>query len=186
MILSLPRGAIVATIALAAAMMLVSLAALPAPAEAVCKGKAAEPESISAGRAEHAVYCLLNRERAKRNLPRLDRHKQLDGPSRAHSDYMVEHRCFDHDCPGEPDLAERLRGYLSKSGRAWGENIAWGGGRLGSPSSIVRSWMASDGHRANILSRQYEHIGVGVVWGNPEGDDILSATYTTDFGARGD
>jgi uncharacterized protein YkwD len=161
------------------------LLAPPGSAAAGCKGKAAEPESVSVGRAEQAVFCLLNRERAERDLPRLERHKQLDGPAREHSRYMVEHRCFEHECAGEPDLAERIRDYLSRDGQTWGENIAWGGGILGSPRSVVRSWMASKGHRSNILSRQYEHIGVGVVWGSPVGGDFPAGTYTTDFGARG-
>jgi uncharacterized protein YkwD len=177
------RAAIALVVAVAAAA---AVSAPPSPAQAACKGKAAEPESISVSRAERAVFCLLNRQRARRDIPRLDRHKQLDGPSRAHSRYMVAHRCFDHECPGEPDLAERLDAYLSRDGRTWGENIAWGGGELGSPRTIVRSWMKSEGHRSNILSREYEHIGVGVVWGSPEGDDFPAATYTTDFGARGD
>lgn len=163
-----------------------TLAAAPSTAGATCKGKSAEPGSISADRAEEAVFCLLNRQRAKRGVPRLDRHKQLDAPSREHSRYMVEHRCFDHECPGELALSARIRGYLSKDGRAWGENIAWGGGALGSPRSIVHSWMGSEGHRRNILSRQYEHVGVGVVWGSPQGGNYPAGTYTTDFGARGD
>jgi uncharacterized protein YkwD len=169
----------------AAALVAAVTAAAPPRAHAVCKGKDAAPESISAARAEQAVFCLLNRQRAKRDLPRLRRHDQLDRPSRRHSRYMVEHRCFDHQCPGEPDLEERIRRYLSKGGRAWGENIAWGGGGLGSPRAVVRSWMGSEGHRENILSRQYEHVGVGVVWGSPQGDGYPAATYTTDFGARG-
>jgi uncharacterized protein YkwD len=167
------------------ALAAVVLIGQPAPAHAVCKGKDAAPESISAARAEQAVFCLLNRQRARRDLPRLQRHDQLDGPSRQHSRYMVEHRCFDHQCPGEPDLEERIRRYLSKDGRAWGENIAWGGGSLASPRAVVRSWMGSEGHRENILSRQYEHVGVGAVWGSPQGGDYPAATYTTDFGARG-
>jgi uncharacterized protein YkwD len=167
------------------ATTLLLLTGSPAPAHAACKGKAAPPETISAHRAEDAVFCLLNRERAKRELPRLGRHKQLDGPAREHSRYMVDHGCFEHDCPGEPDLADRLRRYLSKGGRTWGENIASGGGEAGSPRSIVRSWMGSKGHRANILSSQYEHIGIGVVWGSPQDWDFPAGTYTTDFGARG-
>jgi len=178
-----PAGLAVCAAGCAAALLL--LVGHPAPASAACKGKSAIPESVSAGAAEQAVFCLLNGERAKRDLPRLARHTQLDKPSHRHSRYMVEHRCFDHKCPGEPDLAERLRGYLSKGGQAWGENIAWGGGEAGSPQSIVRSWMRSDGHRGNILSRQYEHIGIGVVWGSPKGGRFPAGTYTTDFGARG-
>jgi uncharacterized protein YkwD len=179
---SIPIG--VAALAAALSVFVVDLGH-PDSAYATCKGKSAEPESIPAARAEQAVFCLLNRQRAKRDFPRLGRHRRLDGPSREHSLYMVENRCFDHDCPGEPTLEDRIRRYLSKDGRAWGENIAWGPGESGSPRSVVRSWMSSEGHRSNILSRQYEHIGVGVVWGNPEGGDYPSATYTTDFGARG-
>jgi uncharacterized protein YkwD len=157
----------------------------PESAHAACKGRSAVPESISAARAEQAVLCLLNRQRTKRDVPRLDRHKRLDGPAREHSRYMVDHECFDHECPGEPPLEDRISRYLSRGGRAWGENIAFGGGEGGSPRSVVRMWMKSEGHRSNILDRQYEHIGIGVVWGNPVGGDFPSATYTTDFGARG-
>jgi len=40
-----------------------------------------------------------------------------------------------------------------------GENIAAG---QGSPEEAVRSWMNSSGHRANILSTRFSHMGVGV------------------------
>jgi uncharacterized protein YkwD len=173
-------------VAIAAASALLALGlGHPESAYAACKGKAAVPESISAVRAEQAVFCLLNRQRMKRDIPRLDRHKRLDGPAREHSRYMVDHECFDHDCPGEPPLEDRISRYLSREGRAWGENIAFGVGEGGAPRSVVRRWMKSKGHRINILDRQYEHIGIGVAWGNPVGGDFPSATYTTDFGARG-
>ena len=41
-----------------------------------------------------------------------------------------------------------------------GENIAWG---QGSPESVMRSWMNSSDHRANILSARFTTIGVGCV-----------------------
>ena len=31
------------------------------------------------------------------------------------------------------------------------------------PRSVVRAWMHSSGHRANILTRTFRHIGVGVI-----------------------
>ena len=50
-----------------------------------------------------------------------------------------------------------LRGY------GWmGENIAKG---YRSPAAVVRGWMHSKGHRANILSRRFTHLGVGVCRG---------------------
>ncbi len=101
---------------------------------------------------------------------------------------MQGHDCFSHQCPREPDLESRLRrsGYLNGAGSyGIGENIAWGGGDRGSPRGIVRSWMRSSGHRANILDRDFEHIGVGVVWGSPSNRRADAGLYTADFGYRG-
>ena len=39
-----------------------------------------------------------------------------------------------------------------------GENVAYG---YPSGTSVVRAWMASDGHRANILNRRYRSMGIG-------------------------
>jgi uncharacterized protein YkwD len=44
--------------------------------------------------------------------------------------------------------------------RAWGENIAEG---FGSSVSVFNAWMASPGHRANILSTNYTQMGIGRV-----------------------
>jgi uncharacterized protein YkwD len=40
---------------------------------------------------------------------------------------------------------------------AWGENVAMG---YLTPRAVMRAWMNSPGHRANILSRSFRHIGV--------------------------
>ena len=42
--------------------------------------------------------------------------------------------------------------------------------------------MNSPGHRANILSRSFRHIGIGIASGTPVGTG--GGTYTTDFGRR--
>jgi uncharacterized protein YkwD len=47
----------------------------------------------------------------------------------------------------------------------------------------VASWMASPGHRANILKRRFHVIGIGVVDGVPVAGGGAGATYTTDFGS---
>ncbi len=43
-----------------------------------------------------------------------------------------------------------------------GENIAWGTLWLATPKAIVAGWMASPGHRANILDATFKDTGVGV------------------------
>ena len=162
--------------------------AAPAPADAKkCSHQKASPGSVSAGRAERSVFCLLNRQRAKRDVPKLKRHRNLNRPSKAHSELMVRAKCFDHACPGEDDLGDRLIDYIAGAdgGYGYGENIAWGSGEFGSPRKIVRSWMKSEGHRRNILNRRFEHIGIGIVWGSPDpGVKGDAGTYTTDFGYR--
>ena len=42
--------------------------------------------------------------------------------------------------------------------RGCGENIAYG---QRSPEDVMKGWMNSDGHRANILKKEFTHIGVG-------------------------
>jgi uncharacterized protein YkwD len=68
-----------------------------------------------------------------------------------------------------------------RSGWALGENLAWGTGSLATPRSIMKAWMDSPGHRANVVKRAYREIGIGVVTGVPSDRDS-GATYTTDFG----
>jgi uncharacterized protein YkwD len=46
--------------------------------------------------------------------------------------------------------------------RTAGENIAMG---QRTPEEVVKAWMDSPGHRANILNNTYTHIGVGYVEG---------------------
>jgi uncharacterized protein YkwD len=175
----------------AAAVLLLALAAPdPAQAGSKCRAKTALPESVSTAKAENSVLCLLNKERSKRGLPKLERQGELDRASFDHSQLMVNSGCFAHDCPGEPNLFQRLvsAGYLTGLGNllrwGYGENIAWGSGELGTPKSIVKAWMNSEGHRENILNRDFEQIGVGLVWGSPAGGSLAAATYTTDFGYR--
>ncbi|MBK5117578.1 MAG: hypothetical protein JJE23_11745, partial [Thermoleophilia bacterium] len=64
-----------------------------------------------------------------------------------------------------------------------GENIAYGFGSQSSPKLIVKAWMKSSGHRANILNRSFEHIGIGIKPGVPTSGSH-GATYTTTFGYR--
>lgn len=70
---------------------------------------------------------------------------------------MVQDNFFSHDVPGGLTYEQRMAAAGYKE-RNHGENIAYGQ-RI--PSYTVADWMKSRGHRANILDRQYEKIGVG-------------------------
>jgi uncharacterized protein YkwD len=77
-------------------------------------------------------------------------------------------------------------GYLGEGLSRWayGENIAWGMRAGGTPRAILSAWMNSPGHRANILSRDFEHIGIGFDDGTPQSKRDPGGIYTTDFGLR--
>ena len=172
-----PRRALIAVLTAA----VLTLAA-PATASACPSGG----DELSAGsvRASEAVtLCLINRERTTRGLRALRRNKRLDLASRRHARSMAARNFFAHgNFVGRIRSANYLRG-----ARGWrlGENIAWGSGVLGTPGEIVDAWMNSSGHRANILSRGFREIGVGIAYGTPNGSYGDGGTYVTDFGTRG-
>jgi uncharacterized protein YkwD len=54
-----------------------------------------------------------------------------------------------------------------------GENVAYG---YGSGAAVVRAWMNSAGHRANILNRHYRGMGIGA-WRSADGTWYVSQVF---------
>jgi uncharacterized protein YkwD len=171
---------------------LASLAALAAPAsahasaqDAACPGADAVPTAATIAQASQATLCLLNDERTAAGLHPVAETPGLTQPSAAYSARMVAEGFFAHESPDGSTLVDRLTAarYIAPDGD-WtvGENIAWGQGDLATPRNIVIAWMNSPGHRHNILTGEFDEIGIGIALGTP-GDASWGATYTTDFGA---
>jgi uncharacterized protein YkwD len=131
-----------------------------------------------------AILCLHNQIRASRGLPALRENARLRRAAVGHSSDMVSRGFFDHTAPGGSTMVDRIMAtrYVSPNvGWSLGENLAWGTGSLATPREIMKAWMNSPGHRANIVKRSYREVGIGVVTGTPSaGPD--GATYTADFG----
>ncbi|NBV49973.1 CAP domain-containing protein [bacterium] len=106
------------------------------------------PQGVELSDIEREVIQLTNQERMKRGLPALVVSGPLLNLSRQKSTNMARTKNLSHS------VAPRPPG---------GENIAW---NQANAKEVVRSWMNSDGHRANILSRRYSTIGVGMALGN--------------------
>jgi uncharacterized protein YkwD len=172
-------------VALAAALTLSSAAAPAASAAGACDGAGASTESAGKRALVHATLCVLNAERARRDLRPLRLNRRLAAAARGHSRAMAERHFFSHTSLNGASFVDRIRatGYLSGA-RSWsiGENIAYGSGSRSTPRSIGRAWMNSPPHRANILSGSFRSIGIGIASGTPVGGG--GATYTTDFGRR--
>ena len=120
--------------------------------------------------ARAATLCLLNAKRRRFRLAPFRSNPRLLRAAEEHSRSMVQRGYFSHVEPGGVGLVDRLlkSGYLLRVTR-WtvGENIGFGRGSASTPRAMVRAWMASTGHRANILNGAYDEIGLGVVRGVP-------------------
>ncbi|MDP9377531.1 MAG: CAP domain-containing protein [Actinomycetota bacterium] len=178
--------------AFAVALAFLLLTALPASAASnfaapTCEDVGLEPTAQNLSRIRTATVCLLNNERTSRGLKALSRNVRLGRAARRHADDMVASRYFAHSSKDGSEFSSRIKrtGYMS-SANGWmvGENLAWGTGSAGTPEAIVRAWMNSHGHRANILNGRYVEIGISVVAGNPNNGGA-GGTYVTEFGSRG-
>jgi uncharacterized protein YkwD len=137
--------------------------------------------------ARRSLLCLLNAERRAKHLPALRVNRRLLEAAERHSHSMVKRRFFSHVEPGGSSMVDRVRasGYL-RTARSWsiGENIGYGATRASSPAEMTRAWMASSPHRANILTRKFREVGLGIVSGTPARGGPAGGTYTTEFGHR--
>src|SRR5438132_14356473 len=108
------------------------------------------------------VLELTNAERQKAGLAPLAFNAELGAAAQRYSQVLATSGCFEHTCGPVPNFADRdaQAGYTGWN--AIGENIA-----AGYPTSeaVVSGWMASPGHRANILSSRFTEIGIGLVSG---------------------
>jgi uncharacterized protein YkwD len=170
--------------ALAAALAVAAIHA-PAAQAAPCAGADKDPAAMTVKQVRAATTCLLNVERRKRGRSPLRHNAGLALAGQRHARDMVSRRYFAHVSRAGTQFSERIRrtGYLRGAGRAvLGENLAWGGGRLATPRQVVRSWMKSAGHRANILQRRFDEVGIGVVRSLPVRGLSRGATYAAEFG----
>ncbi|MBA2811060.1 TerD family protein [Streptomyces sp. KM273126] len=111
------------------------------------------------------VIALTNAERVSAGLRPLADDPLLASAAQAHSADMVARAFYSHTCPdgGEPWHRAATAG---STRRTIGENIACG---QRSPAEVVRGWMDSPGHRANVLKPGFTHIGIGFVGGGAAG-----------------
>lgn len=108
---------------------------------------------------EEAVVKLVNAERAKEDLPALKVDWELARVAKHKSQDMKDKNYFSHTSPTYGSPFTMIQNYGIQY-RSAGENIAKG---QKTPEQVVNAWMNSSGHRANILNKNYTHIGVGFV-----------------------
>lgn len=107
---------------------------------------------------EKEMFQLLNKERTSRGIPSLTFDVDLRSVGRAHCEDMFRRGYFSHYTPEGLSPFDRMKnaGIIYTSA---GENLAY------APDVITahQGLMNSPGHRANILSRDFGKVGIGVI-----------------------
>ncbi|MBM7517837.1 CAP domain-containing protein [Nocardioides nitrophenolicus] len=124
---------------------------------------------------EDRVVTLVNKRRARAGCRPLRSNERLRTSARTHSVGMAQYRTMTHYLPGEAGLGDRITFAGYRGWRQVAENVATG---FPTPRAVMQAWMASAGHRANILDCRLRHLGVGVV---VQGDRVW---WTQDFARR--
>ena len=131
-----------------------------APPGALTAGTAMAQGTADPETAERELVDLVNRDRARAGLPVLVADARLTAIARAHSQDMADHDFVGHVSPRTGTAMDRVRRaglrpelVLENVGRAYGAAEAESG------------FLASPGHRGNLLDPQARRLGVGVVFG---------------------
>lgn len=117
------------------------------------------------------VVKLVNEERVKAGLNTLVVDPSVEAAALVRAKETVT--SFSHTRPDGSSFSTALTENGVKF-RGSGENIAWG---QKTPEEVMKGWMNSPGHRANILNEKFTTIGVGY-YQNTAGTNYWTQLFT--------
>lgn len=133
-----------------------------------------EAQGVCGDDYESLLFRLANCERRSRGLDELSCDRRLVWSGRAHSRDMIERDYFSHIDQQGRTPGQRLQARGLQFQRT-GENLA-----LAPTMALLhRGWMESQGHRESILSRDFSHMGVGVI--RSDLGYVSTALFSRDF-----
>jgi uncharacterized protein YkwD len=114
---------------------------------------------VSEAKLQGDIAYLTNKQRALHGCKPVRVEARLTVAARAHSTYMARTGTFSHTGSGGSSFAYRIR--VAHYPRPLAENIAFG---YRSGLDVMKAWLASPGHRANLLNCSATTLGVGAVY----------------------
>ncbi len=112
---------------------------------------------VQASQYDEDLLRLTNWERQKEGLPALTLSSHLGGVAQSHVTEMAVNHYFSHTGLNGSNVLDRTKSVGYDSSHV-GENIATG---QPTTEAVIRDWMNSPGHRANILNPNFTEIGFG-------------------------
>ena len=148
------------------------IAMIPATLFAMVMVASPASAAVSTAQLQGDIAYLTNKQRALHGCKAVKVDARLTVAARNHSTHMARSGKFSHTGAGNSTFAYRIK--AASYPRPLSENIAYGY-RTG--VEVVKAWMASPGHRANILNCKATTVGVGAVYAANG-----TAYYTQEFG----
>ena len=118
------------------------------------------PDQSDTTKTAAALACLTTYARTLHGLPAVQANSQLMAAATAKDQDMVKCGMSHTACGRDAGYWVTNKGY---TGHCTGENIAEG---QKTPREVFAAWMASPGHRANILNKSYKDLGVAEASGS--------------------
>jgi uncharacterized protein YkwD len=169
--LSAPLRRRLAPLVLAAA----AVALIAAPGAATASNPTVDGATLTAQ--ELAMVNFLNADRTALGLVPVRVDQRLMAIARARSDDMVAKDYFSHKQPDGRNVFD----ILSAQHITWygaGEIIAWNNYPMDSTASAAnRQWMNSSGHKAIVISKSYNYVGVGLAVDGATGKKLWTAVF---------
>lgn len=107
---------------------------------------------------EQYLLAAANQDRAAHGLRPIRMDESLARAAKLHAFAMEQHGTISHQFAGEPELAARVRDAGARFSLVT-ENVAEGQ----NSAQLHDMWMASAGHRANLLDPNVDSVGIAVV-----------------------
>ncbi len=135
------------------------------PGSTAVKTPDAQTDSAALSSQEQEMLRLLNAARAQNNLPALQIDMKVTNVARIKSQDMIDNNYFSHNSPKYGSPFDMMKSFNISYVQA-GENIA--GNQT--VQNAHNALMNSPGHRKNILSPDFTHIGIGIKKGGQYGN----------------
>ncbi len=137
---------------------------------------------------ENKIHDLVNKERAKRGLSALLKDERLHKVARKYSQDMVKRNFFSHNDPDGRSFYDRYKAEGFECSIRTGGTTCMGAENIAQSNlfssyfykegktffnwttedkiakSVVKQWMSSKGHSANILTPYFKQQGIGVAF----------------------
>mgnify|MGYP000532153764 CR=1 FL=1 len=115
------------------------------------------------------IIYFTNVNRNANSILSVTENSKLNTSAQVKAADMLAKQYFEHDSPSGVSVGDLVEdaeyAYVTV-----GENLARGDFK--NSKEVVDAWMASPGHKENILNVRYTEIGVGIAYGKYEGDDV--------------